>query len=77
MVLVSCGLPQQADNILHLPTCPVISFSEPAGKQGFVWGWEAINKGLVSAADRACMKAPSLVHRPQPMGQNVPNLWTP
>ncbi len=31
MVLVSCGLPQQADNILHLPTCPVISFSEPAG----------------------------------------------
>ena len=43
-----------------------------AGKQGFVWGWEAGNKGLVSAADRAYMKA--LVHRPQPMGQNVPNL---
>ena len=50
---------------------------EAAGKQSFVWGWEAINKGLVSAADRAYMKAPSLVHRPQPMGQNVPNLWTP
>ena len=45
---------------------------EAAGKQGFVWGWEAGNKGLVSAADRAYMKA--LVHRPQPMGQNVPNL---
>ena len=42
---------------------------EAAGKQGFVWGWEAGNKGLVSAADRAYMKA--LVHRPQPMGQNV------
>jgi len=31
---------------------------EAAGKQGFVWGWEAGNKGLVSAADRAYMKAP-------------------
>jgi len=48
---------------------------EAAGKQGFVWGWEAGNKGLISAADRAYMKAS--VHRPQPMGQNVPYLWTP
>ena len=31
---------------------------EAAGKQGFVWGWQAGNKGLVSAADRAYMKAP-------------------
>ena len=31
---------------------------EAAGKQGFVWGWEAGNKGLVLAADRAYMKAP-------------------
>jgi len=36
---------------------------EAEGKQGFVWGWEAGNKGLVSAADRAYMKAP------------VPSLW--
>ena len=28
---------------------------EAAVKQGFVWGWEAGNKGLVSAADRAYM----------------------
>ena len=35
---------------------------EAEGKQGFVWGWEAGNKGLVSATDRAYMKAP--VHRP-------------
>jgi hypothetical protein len=50
---------------------------EAAGKQGFVWGWEAGNKGLVSAADRAYMTPSSLVHRSQPMGQNVPYLWTP
>jgi len=31
---------------------------EAAGKQGFVWGWEAGNKGLVSAEDRTYMKAP-------------------
>ena len=36
---------------------------EAEGKQGFVWGWEAGNKGLVSATDRAYMKAP------------VPSLW--
>ena len=45
---------------------------EAAGKQGFVWGWEAGNKGLVSAADRAYMKAPSLVYRPPAYGTNCP-----
>ena len=46
---------------------------EAAGKQGFVWGWEAGNKGLVSAADRAYMKA--LVHRPTPdFGTKCPEL---
>ena len=28
---------------------------EAAGKQDFVWGWQAGNKGLVSSADRAYM----------------------
>lgn len=37
---------------------------EAAGKQGFVWDWEAGNKGLVSSADRAYMNAP--VPRPTP-----------
>jgi len=31
---------------------------EAAGKQDFVWGWQAGNKRLVSPADRAYMKAP-------------------
>ena len=38
---------------------------EAARKQGFVWGWEAGNKGSVSAADRAYMKAPI----PRPLSQ--------
>ena len=42
---------------------------EAAGKQCFAWGWEAGNKGLVSEADRAYMKAPSLVPAP-------PGKWT-
>ena len=45
---------------------------EAAGEQAVLAGREAAGAGLVSAADRAYMKA--LVHRPQPMGQNVPNL---
>ena len=35
----------------------------------------AASAGLVSSADRAYMKAPSLVLR-RTSGQNVPNLWT-
>ncbi|MFR3991238.1 MAG: hypothetical protein ACLTY5_00805 [Angelakisella sp.] len=37
---------------------------EAAGNQGFVWGWKAGNKALVSSADRAYMKAPV----PRPYG---------
>ena len=48
---------------MRLPSGKANTF-EAAGKQGFVWGWEAGNKGLVSSADRAYMKAPVL--RPTP-----------
>ncbi len=48
---------------MPLPTGRARTF-EAAGKQGFVWGWKAGNKGLVSSADRAYMKA----HVPRPYG---------
>jgi len=42
---------------MPLPTGRARAF-EAAGKQGFVWGWQAGNKGLISSADRAHMKTP-------------------